>query len=173
MLLPEQAAGQSDRDACSCSNIAPRRSLFGSAIPPTPMKFVVLVLSLLAVVAGTASAAIFTQSPEARTPGTKPAKISGLLQPAAALAIDTGRSPVPSLRLPKAAPRNATLTEPPAQLPPPRRLSDSSAKAAIERDGYKGVRGLTCNEGRCTGRALRGETEISITVEPDGTVRSN
>jgi hypothetical protein len=139
------------------------------------MKIVVLAFWLLAVVGGTASAAIFAPSPEARPPGPKPAKISGLVHPAAAAALDTGRSPVPLMRLPKVtAPQIATLAEPPAQLPTAtRRVTDSSAKAAIERDGYKGVSGLTCNQGRCTGRALRGATEISVTVEPDGSVRSN
>jgi hypothetical protein len=134
------------------------------------MKIVVLAFWLLAVVGGTASAAIFAPSPEARPPGPKPAKISGLLHPAAAAAIDTGRSPVPLMRLPKvAAPQIATLAAPAA----PRRMMNSSAQAAIERDGYKGVTGLTCNEGRCTGQALRGQTVISVTVEPDGSVRSN
>lgn len=140
------------------------------------MKIIASALKLLAVVVGMASAALFLPSPESRPPEAKQAKISGVLNPTGVG--ETERSPVPLMRLQKAPlPEIASLTEPPAQLPPQpaasRRVTESSAKAAIERDGYKGVSGVVCNEGRCTGQALRGQTAISITVEPDGSVRSN
>jgi len=50
----------------------------------------------------------------------------------------------------------------------------AAAKAAIEADGYKGVRGLVQTaDGKWTGRALRGKTEISVTVSSDGSVSAN
>jgi hypothetical protein len=136
-------------------------------------------LKLLVVVVGAAGVALFIPSPEARPPEPKPTKISGVLHPAGIS--ETGRSPVPLMRLVKAPwPEIASPTEPPPglalfreQAAASRRVTESSARAAIERDGYQGVSGLTCNEGRCTGRALRGQTEISIMVESDGRVRSN
>lgn len=139
------------------------------------MKIIALALKLLAVVGGAASVALFVPSPEAGQPEAKPAKISGVLHPGGVG--ETGRPPVPLMRLLKApSPEIASLAElPPVRDQPvaSRRVTEGSARAAIERDGFKGVSGLACNEGRCTGQALRGQTQISITVEPDGSVRSN
>lgn len=144
------------------------------------MKVIVsALLKLVAVLGGAAGAAVFIPSPEARPPEPKPAKISGVLYPAGIR--EAGRSPVPFMRQLKAPwSEVASPTEPPPELASfreqaaaSRRVTESSARAAIERDGYQGVSGLTCNEGRCTGRALRGQTEISIMVESDGRVRSN
>jgi len=143
------------------------------------MKIIASAIKLSAVVVGASSAALFMPSPEARPPAVAPTKISGVLHPAGVG--ETGRSPVPFMRLLKTpSPGIASLAEPPAELHPvgeqpvaARRVTESSARAAVERDGYRGVRDLTCNDGRCTGQALRGQTEISITVEPDGSVRSN
>jgi hypothetical protein len=142
------------------------------------MKIVASVL-MLAVMGGAASAAHFMPLPRAGPPDAKPEKISGVLHPAGVS--EAVRSPVPLVRLPKVrSDEIASPTEPPGELPPvreppaaSRHVTESSARAAIERDGYKSVSGLTCNAGRCTGRALRGQTEISIMVEPDGGVRAN
>ncbi|HZP99307.1 MAG TPA: hypothetical protein VFB13_07200 [Reyranella sp.] len=50
----------------------------------------------------------------------------------------------------------------------------AAAKAAIEADGYKGVRDLAPGpDGRWTARALRGTTEITVSVGPDGSVSAN
>ncbi len=50
----------------------------------------------------------------------------------------------------------------------------SAAKAAIEADGYKGVRNLVQTaDGKWTGRAMRGATEISVTVTSDGSVSAD
>jgi hypothetical protein len=139
------------------------------------MKIIASALKLLAVVIGMASAALFMPSPEARPPEARPAKISGVLHPAGVG--ETGRSPVPSMRLLRTpSPEITSLAEPPPVREQPvaaRRVTESSARAAVERDGYRGVHGLTCNESRCTGQALRGQTEINVTVESDGSVRSN
>ena len=52
-----------------------------------------------------------------------------------------------------------------------KRDNDTQAKAAIELDGYKNVRGLVQGEdGVWHGRALRGRTEIAISVDAKGSV---
>lgn len=49
--------------------------------------------------------------------------------------------------------------------------NDSAAKASIELDGYKNVRGLVQTpDGVWHGRAMRGRTEIAVSVTPDGSV---
>ena len=49
--------------------------------------------------------------------------------------------------------------------------NDSFAKTAIEQDGYKGVRDLTKGaDGLWRGRALRGTTEVAISVDANGNV---
>ena len=48
------------------------------------------------------------------------------------------------------------------------------AKTAIERDGYKGVKGLAKgDDGVWRGRALRGSTEVAISVDPSGNVSAD
>jgi len=49
--------------------------------------------------------------------------------------------------------------------------SDASAKASIEMDGYRNVRGLVrAADGVWHARAMRGRTEISVVVDPNGNV---
>lgn len=49
-----------------------------------------------------------------------------------------------------------------------------SARQEIERAGYRDVRGLAQDsEGVWHGRALRGNTEIQLLVDPDGNVSVN
>lgn len=53
----------------------------------------------------------------------------------------------------------------------PKSGDDSKAKAAIELDGYRNVRGLMKDaDGVWRGRAMRGRTEIAIRVNADGSV---
>jgi hypothetical protein len=50
-------------------------------------------------------------------------------------------------------------------------LNRGAARAAIEADGYKGVRDLAqAPDGQWTARALRGATEIAVSVAADGSV---
>lgn len=52
--------------------------------------------------------------------------------------------------------------------------SQRIARAAIERDGYKGVRSLRRrSDGVWNARALRGSAEIEVTVDPAGNVTVN
>lgn len=49
-----------------------------------------------------------------------------------------------------------------------------AAKAAIEQDGYRNVRGLgKTADGVWRGRAMRGSTEISVTVDANGNVSAD
>jgi hypothetical protein len=52
--------------------------------------------------------------------------------------------------------------------------ANGAAKAAIEQDGYRNVRGLVkAADGTWRGRALRGSTEISVTVDVSGSVSAD
>ena len=49
--------------------------------------------------------------------------------------------------------------------------SDAMAKNSIEMDGYRNVRGLVrAPDGSWHGRAMRGRTEIAVSVDPNGSV---
>ncbi|MEI6204860.1 MAG: hypothetical protein WCP68_23175 [Enhydrobacter sp.] len=49
--------------------------------------------------------------------------------------------------------------------------SDAMARNSIEKDGYRSVRGLVrAPDGSWHGRALRGGTEIAVSVDPNGGV---
>jgi hypothetical protein len=62
-------------------------------------------------------------------------------------------------------PQQALLTEP---------GDDSKARAAVELDGYKNVRGMVKDaDGVWRGRAMRGRTEIAIRVNADGSVSAD
>ncbi|HSH99478.1 MAG TPA: hypothetical protein VLA02_02665 [Reyranella sp.] len=61
-----------------------------------------------------------------------------------------------------------------ALLADPKTGDDSKAKAAIELDGYKNVRGLVQDAGGVwRGRAMRGRTEIAIRMNADGSVSAD
>jgi hypothetical protein len=48
---------------------------------------------------------------------------------------------------------------------------DAAAKASIQMDGYRNVRGLVrAPDGSWHGRAMRGGTEIAVSVDPTGNV---
>jgi len=61
--------------------------------------------------------------------------------------------------------------------PPPQDAntgSDKNARAAIELDGYKNVRGLEKGaDGMWRGRAMRGRTEIAVRVDASGSVSAD
>jgi hypothetical protein len=126
--------------------------------------------TVLLIVAGTASAAIFVSPPPAPDPPRdKPAKIDAIVRPSAPTIIETSRAPVPFMPMPRPpAAALASLTEPSpnlSQLQPTPQRPDNSAKAAIERDANKYVRDQTSIDGRCRGRSM-----TSVTIEPNGNV---
>jgi hypothetical protein len=54
------------------------------------------------------------------------------------------------------------------------KMSENAAKAVIEADGYKDVHALSrASDGTWTARALRGETEVSLSVDLAGNVSLN
>lgn len=98
--------------------------------------------------------------------------------------IVAGRPPVPLLLTNRPAPiANAGAMEMASRDPTPpaagavspdlkgAKAQDGFAKTAIELDGYKGVKGLTQgDDGVWRGRALRGLTEVAISVDASGNV---
>ena len=53
-------------------------------------------------------------------------------------------------------------------------MTETAAKAAIEADGYKGVRVLARrSDGAWKASALRGQTEVLLSVGPTGSVSAN
>jgi hypothetical protein len=51
-------------------------------------------------------------------------------------------------------------------------VAELAAKAAVEADGYRKVRMVgQAADGRWTARAMRGSTEVGLTVESNGSVR--
>lgn len=141
------------------------------------MQRALLALGFAAIVAGTASAGVFV--PPEYEPGapkpTKPPQVPD--RPSAPVVIETRRAPVPALpvarrtyvRPPAAEDVTASEQAWPSERPS---VAQLAAKAAIEADGYKNVRivGQTA-DGRWTARAMRGSTEVGLTVEADGNVR--
>ena len=152
------------------------------------MKFRFLALGLLATTASVASAHVFMPLPErtgalARSteqsqPMALPTKVSAL--PArSAPSLDATRPPVPVVSAHRRAfvPANEAASTPSpsaAATAPPGTMSEAAAKAAIEADGYKGVRALARgSDGVWKASALRGQTEVLLSIGPTGSVSAN
>jgi hypothetical protein len=162
------------------------------------MKRTVLALTLVATVAGVASAHRLLPTSEL-VPTPEPAVATSSISPkppseatpgkavitpprSATRGLETNRKPVPLLVSQKSTftPTETATLDAPAQeknAAPSETTStttEQSAKAAIERDGYKGVRGLNrVGEDRWTALALRGTTEVSVTVDATGNVSAH
>jgi hypothetical protein len=75
---------------------------------------------------------------------------------------------VPDTATPPQGPTIASLT---SDQPAGASGNDGVAKSAIEQDGYRNVRGLVQTpDGTWHGRAMRGRTEIAVSVYPNGNV---
>ena len=146
------------------------------------MKFRLLALGLLATTASVASANVFMppRATEQSRPtlAALPARVSPL--PAqSAPSLDTTRPPVPvhfSQRrsFVPASDAVSTLSPSATATAPPGNMSEAAAKAAIEADGYKGVRALSRgSDGVWKASALRGQTEVLLSVGPTGRVSAN
>ncbi len=154
------------------------------------MKFRFLALGLLATTASVASAHVFVPLP-ARTAALArsteqsqpplmvlPTHVSAL--PArSAPSLDATRPPVPVLFAPRRSfvpAHEAASTPSPsaAATTPAGNMSEAAAKAAIEADGYKEVRALARgSDGVWKASALRGQTEVLLSVGPTGSVSAN
>ncbi|MPZ31319.1 MAG: hypothetical protein GEV13_10035 [Rhodospirillales bacterium] len=151
------------------------------------MKFRSLALGLLATTASVAGAHVFAPLPErtaalarsteqSRPPlMALPTRVSAL--PArSAPSLDAARPPVPVFFSQRRSfvPANeaaSTLSPSAAGTAPPGNMSEAAAKAAIEADGYKGVRALARgSDGVWKASALRGQTEVLLSVGPTGSV---
>ena len=68
----------------------------------------------------------------------------------------------------------STLSPSAADTARPGNMSEAAAKAAIEADGYKGVRALARgSDGVWKASALRGQIEVLLSVGPTGRVSAN
>lgn len=103
-----------------------------------------------------------------------PTKVSAL--PArSASSLDAVRPPVPVVFAHRksfvSADEAASILPPSAVVKPPVAMTETAAKAAIEADGYKGVRALARgSDGVWTASGLRGQTEVLLSVGPTGSV---
>ena len=149
--------------------------------------YVIVAVAFFVAVAG---AHVITPAPGATVsmPTNRPGNASSVVAvgrsadagPATrAMAIAQTKPPVPLL-LPSRPPviaKTAAAVDPaddPSQAAIPEDAAprnESFAKTAIEQDGYKGVRGLAKgSDGLWHGRALRGMTEVAVSVDPSGNV---
>ena len=161
-----------------------------------------LILALAMTVAGVASANVFTPVPRDPAPRASAlampapavarspvAPVTASVAPAPGAkkpSIEVRQAPVPLLmkaRPPVDLPAanagvdTASLAEPPAKAgeeSADNKLGEISAKAAIEADGYKGVRVLRQGvNGIWHARALRGSAEVMLTVDGQGNVTAD
>lgn len=146
------------------------------------MKIRFLALGLLATTASVASAHVFIP-PHAVEQSQPPlVAIPTHVSPPPArstLSWDATRPPVPVLfshRRPFVPADEAvsTLSPSAAVTTPPASMTATAVKAAIEADGYKGVRALSLgSDGVWKASALRGQIEVLLSVGPTGSVSAN
>lgn len=146
------------------------------------MKIRLLALGLLATTASVASAHVFV--PPRAAEQSRPIRMAlptRVSPPPAqsAPSLDSTRPPVPVLishRRPFVPANEAVSTLSPSAdvTAPPGSMSATAAKAAIEADGYKGVRALARgSDGVWRASALRGQIEVLLSVSPTGSVSAN
>ncbi len=116
-------------------------------------------------------------SAKAATGTIQPVQTStGQLPSAKPVLVETRQAPVPILVrerppvvLPAVETASATAPLPPTPMADPE--GNSFAKGAIEADGYKFVKNITPGpDGTWRARALRGKTEVVLTVDREGRV---
>jgi hypothetical protein len=157
------------------------------------MKRGVLVLALTIGTAGVISAFAFAPAPQASAPRavqrvtppappvapSLPATVTIAAAPAPAVkkaSVEARQAPVPLLMKarPPVAETAVAITDPAVPETPAKATDESgeaAAKAAIEADGYKGVRVQRKGvNGTWHARALRGTTEVLLTVDAQGYV---
>ncbi|MGQ0581168.1 MAG: hypothetical protein ACT4O6_04485 [Reyranella sp.] len=148
------------------------------------MKRALIILPLLAVMAGVASAQMLQPpaAPPAAATAPVPVKAKAEL-PAAprqetapsriAQTVVTRQAPVPMLltKRPPVAPSATSTPEPANAETTDRKFSETDARAAIEADGYKRPRIVSrAADGSWQARALRGTIEVSLRVDAQGNV---
>src|SRR5262249_4054975 len=116
-------------------------------------------------------------------PAALPSPPSKAVEPRAAMppGFEVKQAPVPLHRVHRAQPLavvaavEAPAVEPKAAAAPDASpaMNEAVARTAIERDGYKGVRNLAFANGRWSARAMRGRTEIGVSVDAGGNVSAD
>ena len=126
-----------------------------------------------------AATAVLAASPAA--PGQAPSLPMAAAPSKPASTIKTLKAPVPLLvgrhdqyfdvnSVPDTAAPVQTASATAGESPTPA-SSDAAAKASIEMDGYRNVRALVrAPDGKWRGRAMRGGTEIAVSVDSTGNV---
>jgi hypothetical protein len=155
------------------------------------MKFRILAPGLLlAATAAVAGANVFVPFPEgaaalahsteqSRPPLMAPPTDVSALPARSAPSWDAARPPVPVLFAHRrsfvpATEAASTLAPSDADAAPRGNMTAAVAKAAIEADGYTGVRALARgSDGVWKASALRGQTEVLLSVGPTGSVSAN
>ena len=155
------------------------------------MKIRFLALGLLAMIASVASAHVLMPLPEERIRALPPATEQTPPQSTASLPGVSGspirnaspsnaaRAPVPVRHAHRAefvpAAEAASPSSPPGADPElTGKMTEAAAKAAMEADGYKAIRALARGpDGVWTASALRGQTEVRLSVGPTGSVSAN
>ena len=146
------------------------------------MKRGVFAVTMTVMVVGVASALAFAPAAQPVSQSTpRPAAAEAAAPVVAQLAqakptLEARQAPVPLLMKPRTPVElpTATATDG-AAAPPPQQAAtaggENSAKAAIEADGYKGVKVLRkAADGRWYAEAMRGNTKVLLTVDADGSV---
>lgn len=140
------------------------------------MKRALIILPLLAIMAGVASAQMLQPPAAANPPAKAELPPSPRPEPAPARIAQTviaRQAPVPMLltsRPPALAPVTAGSQAAPAEAAR-RQFSESDARAAIEADGYKRARIVNKGaDGTWLARAFRGATEVAVRVDAQGNV---
>jgi hypothetical protein len=154
------------------------------------MKFRFLALGLAATLAGVVGAQALRSHPAktwavASSPEQSQPSLTALPHQAStptvrnALAMDVGRAPVPVLVshhrdfIAEAEPV-ATAAASNVDTVISAKMTETTAKAAIEADGYRGVHAMARgSDGTWRALAMRGGTEVSLTVEAAGSVSAN
>jgi hypothetical protein len=149
------------------------------------MKRALIILPLLAVMAGVASAQMLqpsAASSAAPAPANVPVRAKAELPPPPraeasptriAQSVVARQAPVPMLLTsrPPAAVSTTAGREPVTGEIADRKLGETDAKAAIEADGYKQPRIMNrAADGTWNARALRGTVEVSLRVDAQGNV---
>lgn len=143
---------------------------------------VVFVVASTAMVAVVAGAHVFVPLPESTSlRGVAAAQTAPLAPatsaPAKNAAIEGRNAPVPLLTREQRPARPATVEASAAAATPGPAANEEGnrfARSAIESDGYKAVRDITPGlDGTWRARAMRGRTEVTVTVDREGRVSAD
>ena len=145
---------------------------------------VVFILASTVLLAGVASAHVFAPLPDGTSfrgsakAATVQPSASGQVASAKPSLVETRQAPVPLLvkeKPPVVLPTVETASATPTPTTAATALEGGSfAKGAIEADGYKFVKNIAPGpDGTWRARALRGKTEIVVTVDKEGRVSAD